>query len=59
MRQLKFVVLVLFNSDPLYVVDGVPFIGNLSSINFSDIASTTVLKMLLRPLFMVLEVQMV
>jgi TonB-linked SusC/RagA family outer membrane protein len=32
------------NSDPLYVVDGVPFIGNLSSINFSDIASTTVLK---------------
>jgi hypothetical protein len=47
------------NSDPLYVVDGVPFIGNLSSINFSDIASTTVLKMLLRPLFMVLEVQMV
>jgi hypothetical protein len=42
------------NSDPLYVVDGVPFIGNLSSIN-SDIASTTVLKMLLRPLFMVLE----
>jgi 2-methylaconitate cis-trans-isomerase PrpF len=46
------------NSDPLYVVDGVPFIGNLSSINFSDIASTTVLKMLLRPLFMVLEVQM-
>jgi hypothetical protein len=46
------------NSDPLYVVD-VFFIGNLSSINFSDIASTTVLKMLLRPLFMVLEVQMV
>jgi hypothetical protein len=60
MRQLKFVVLVLLmHSDPLYVVDGVPFIGNLSSINFSDIASTTVLKMLLRPLFMVLEVQMV
>jgi hypothetical protein len=55
MRQLKFVVLVLLiNSDPLYVVDGVPFVGNLSSINFSDIASTTVLKML-RPLFMVLR----
>lgn len=32
------------NSDPLYVVDGVPFLGNLSSINFSDIESTTVLK---------------
>jgi TonB-linked SusC/RagA family outer membrane protein len=32
------------NSDPLYVVDGVPFLGNLSSINFSDISSTTVLK---------------
>lgn len=32
------------NSDPLYVVDGVPYLGNLSSINFSDIESTTVLK---------------
>jgi TonB-dependent SusC/RagA subfamily outer membrane receptor len=39
------------NSDPLYVVDGVPFIGNLSSINFSDIASTTVLKMLLTSIY--------
>jgi TonB-dependent SusC/RagA subfamily outer membrane receptor len=37
------VVLVNANSDPLYVVDGVPLL-NLSSINFSDIASTTVLK---------------
>ncbi|WP_426091084.1 SusC/RagA family TonB-linked outer membrane protein [Flavobacterium sp. DSR3-2] len=32
------------NSDPLYVVDGVPYVGNLSSINFSDVESTTVLK---------------
>lgn len=32
------------SSAPLYVVDGVPFSGNLSSINFSDIESTTVLK---------------
>jgi hypothetical protein len=59
MRQLKFVVLVLLMQRSIICCDGVPFIGNLSSINFSDIASTTVLKMLLRPLFMVLEVQMV
>ncbi|MCK5815978.1 MAG: SusC/RagA family TonB-linked outer membrane protein [Flavobacteriaceae bacterium] len=32
------------NRDPLYVIDGVPFSGNLNSINPSDIASTTVLK---------------
>lgn len=32
------------NRDPLYVVDGVPFNGNLTSINNSDIESTTVLK---------------
>ncbi|MBW1657780.1 SusC/RagA family TonB-linked outer membrane protein [Flavobacterium quisquiliarum] len=32
------------SADPLYVVDGVPFSGNISSINFSDIESTTVLK---------------
>ncbi|MCU4176683.1 SusC/RagA family TonB-linked outer membrane protein [Carboxylicivirga sp. N1Y90] len=31
-------------SDPLYVVDGVPFDGDLSSISSSDIASMTVLK---------------
>jgi TonB-linked SusC/RagA family outer membrane protein len=30
--------------NPLYVVDGVPFNGNINSINPSDIASTTVLK---------------
>src|SRR5690554_2770888 len=30
--------------DPLYVVDGVPFDGDLSSINASDIESMTVLK---------------
>jgi TonB-linked SusC/RagA family outer membrane protein len=32
------------NRDPLYVVDGVPFLGSLNSINPSDIQSTTVLK---------------
>lgn len=32
------------NRDPLYVLDGVPFNGNISSINPSDIASTTILK---------------
>ncbi|MGQ1947936.1 SusC/RagA family TonB-linked outer membrane protein [Geofilum sp. OHC36d9] len=31
-------------SDPLYVVDGVPFDGDLSSISTSDIESMTVLK---------------
>jgi TonB-linked SusC/RagA family outer membrane protein len=30
--------------DPLYVVDGIPFDGDLSSLNPSDIASMTVLK---------------
>lgn len=32
------------DSDPLYVVDGVPFDGDLSSINTADIESMTVLK---------------
>jgi len=32
------------NRDPLYVVDGVPFSGNLTSINNADIESATVLK---------------
>jgi len=32
------------DSDPLYVVDGVPFDGDLSSINTNDIKSMTVLK---------------
>ncbi|TMM29491.1 SusC/RagA family TonB-linked outer membrane protein [Polaribacter aestuariivivens] len=32
------------NSDPLYVVDGVPFLGNVNSINPADIKSTTILK---------------
>ena len=32
------------DNKPLYVVDGVPFDGELSSINSSDIASMTVLK---------------
>ena len=32
------------NRNPLYVVDGVPFTGDLNSINPSDIASTTILK---------------
>jgi TonB-linked SusC/RagA family outer membrane protein len=31
-------------SDPLYVIDGVPFDGDMSSINSADIASMTVLK---------------
>lgn len=35
---------VLASSSPLYVVDGVPYDGNLSSINSSDIESITVLK---------------
>ena len=30
--------------DPLYVVDGVPYSGNLTSINNADIANVTVLK---------------
>ena len=32
------------NRDPLYVVDGVPFNGSISSINPADIESTTILK---------------
>jgi len=32
------------SSDPLYVVDGVPYQGNINSINPSDIANMTVLK---------------
>ena len=32
------------NRDPLYVVDGVPFSGNINSINPADIASTSILK---------------
>lgn len=32
------------NRDPLYVVDGVPFLGNISSINPSDIETMSVLK---------------
>ncbi|MGO3706798.1 MAG: SusC/RagA family TonB-linked outer membrane protein [Mesonia hippocampi] len=32
------------NTAPLYIVDGVPFNGNISAINPADIASTTVLK---------------
>lgn len=32
------------NRDPLYVVDGVPFNGNISSISPADIESTTILK---------------
>lgn len=32
------------NRNPLYVVDGVPYMGSVSSINPSDIASMTVLK---------------
>ncbi|MGB7841496.1 MAG: SusC/RagA family TonB-linked outer membrane protein [Salinimicrobium sp.] len=32
------------NRDPLYVVDGVPYSGNISAINPADIESTTILK---------------
>lgn len=32
------------NRDPLYVVDGVPFSGNITSINNADIENVTVLK---------------
>jgi len=32
------------NRDPLYVVDGIPYNGDISSINPSDIQSTTILK---------------
>ncbi len=32
------------NRDPLYVVDGVPFSGNISSLNMNDVGSITVLK---------------
>ena len=32
------------NSDPLYVVDGVPYLNSISNINPADIESTTVLK---------------
>jgi TonB-linked SusC/RagA family outer membrane protein len=32
------------NSAPLYVVDGVPFTGDINAINPNDIASTTILK---------------
>ncbi|EAR11469.1 putative outer membrane protein, probably involved in nutrient binding [Polaribacter irgensii 23-P] len=32
------------NRAPLYVVDGVPFTGDINSINPNDIASTTILK---------------
>ncbi len=32
------------NRDPLYVVDGVPYSGNIASINPADIESTTILK---------------
>ena len=32
------------NRDPLYVVDGIPYSGNVSSINMEDVASLTILK---------------
>ncbi|MDE0536975.1 TonB-dependent receptor plug domain-containing protein, partial [Tenacibaculum sp. L6] len=32
------------NRDPLYVLDGVPFSGNINSINPEDIKTTTILK---------------
>ena len=35
---------IIGNRDPLYVVDGIPFNGNINSINKADIESMTVLK---------------
>lgn len=32
------------NRNPLYVVDGVPFTGNVSSLNMGDVESATILK---------------
>ncbi len=32
------------SNDPLYIIDGVPFSGNLSNINSDDIESVTILK---------------
>jgi TonB-linked SusC/RagA family outer membrane protein len=32
------------NTDPLYVLDGVPYTGNINAINPGDIESTTILK---------------
>lgn len=32
------------NRDPLYVVDGIPYTGNINAINPADIASLTILK---------------
>jgi len=32
------------NSDPLYVLDGVPYFGSINAINPNDIESTTILK---------------
>jgi TonB-linked SusC/RagA family outer membrane protein len=32
------------NRDPLYVVDGVPYTGNINAINMEDVASVSVLK---------------
>ncbi|MCI2229780.1 SusC/RagA family TonB-linked outer membrane protein [Polaribacter sp. MSW13] len=32
------------NSDPLYIVDGVPYLNSISNINPADIQSTTILK---------------
>lgn len=42
-------------SEPLYVVDGVPFDGNMAELNSNDIASMSILKMLHQPLYMVTE----
>src|SRR5690606_22515295 len=32
------------NRDPLYIVDGAPFVGNVSALNPADVKSTTILK---------------
>ena len=47
------------SQDPLYVVDGIPFSGDMSSINPADIESMTVLKDAQPEPFMEPVVQMV
>lgn len=42
--QIRGVASVNASTSPLYVVDGIPYMGDIASINPNDIASTTVLK---------------
>jgi outer membrane receptor protein involved in Fe transport len=47
------------SNTPLYVVDGVPYTGDINNINSADVESITILKMLHLPLFMGQKQQMV